>query len=156
MAESSTNREKVVAVVDPDRRAYLGLEGLIRNTRAAILWLSRGREALRLEEEIRPRLWLIGMDLPDLPCFDLLEMLRQRHDHSQFCIVAGSYRKEDEQRAYRAGRTAYACKPLEAWWLRELVRSAVPSLRHAPHHKLRNVMPGRDARPRPPPPGPGS
>jgi len=126
MANSRTDRANIVAVVDPNRRPYEGLVELVHSEHAAIHWLSCGREALRLEEELRPRLWLIGMNLPDLPCFDLLEMLRQRHDHAQFCIVAGSYRKEDEQRAYRAGRTAYTCKPLETWWLRDLLRSAVP------------------------------
>ena len=124
MIDSITNRANVVAVVDPDRRAYQGLVQLAHNEHVAIHWLSCGREALRLEEKIRPRLWLIGLDLPDVSCFDLLEMLRQRHDYARFCIVAGSYREEDEQRAYRAGRTTYICKPLETWWLRELIDGA--------------------------------
>ena len=138
MTDLSTNSKNVVAIVDPDRRAYEGLEGLIRDAHAAILWLPRGREALRVEEDIRPRLWLIGLNLPDLPCFDLLEMLRQRHDHAQFCIVADSYRKEDEQRAYREGRTTYICKPLETWWLRELVSNAVPSLRDRTNQRAKH------------------
>jgi DNA-binding response OmpR family regulator len=131
MINSRTSRVKIVAVVDPDRRAYEGLVGLAHNERTAIHWMSCGREALRLKADIRPQLWLIGLNLSDVPCFDLLEMLQQLHEHSQFCVVASRYSAEDERRAYLAGRTAYLCKPLETWWLRELVHSRQTARRSA-------------------------
>jgi DNA-binding response OmpR family regulator len=108
-----------VGVVDPDRDSYDRLLSAIAPSTAVFRFYSTGREVLRLRGGEGVAFWLLGVELPDMSGLDLLEMLRDRLDGTATCMVGAEYRIEDEIAAYRAGATLYACKPIEASWLRE-------------------------------------
>ena len=113
-----------IVVVDENRADYDAIAPLARETSTTIHFLSEGRQALRAAARERDALWLISTRLPDMSGFDLFEMIRDRLDSAAVCMVASEYRVADEIRAYRAGATMYACKPLETEWLRECVQQA--------------------------------
>ncbi|MCX7425462.1 MAG: hypothetical protein NTW96_07540 [Planctomycetia bacterium] len=108
-----------VGVVDPDRDSYDRLLSSIAPSTATFRFYATGREVLRLRGGDGVAFWLLGVELPDMRGLDLLEMLRDSLDGAVACIVGAEYRIEDEIAAYRAGATLYACKPIEASWLRE-------------------------------------
>ena len=113
-----------VGVVDPDRDSYDRLLSSIAPSAATFRFYATGREVLRLRGVDGVAFWLLGVELPDMRGLDLLEMLRDRLDGAVACIVGAEYRIEDEIAAYRAGATLYACKPIEASWLRECLPGA--------------------------------
>ena len=110
-----------VGVVDPDRDSYDRLLSSIAARTATFRFYGTGREVLRREAVDGVAFWLVGVELPDISGLDLCEMLRDRRDGAVVCMVGTQYRIEDEIGAYRAGATMYACKPLEASWLRECI-----------------------------------
>ena len=66
-------------------------------------------------------MWLIDLELPDMSGFDLFEMIRERLQDSTVCMIGPEYCQADEVRAYRAGATIYACRPLETAWMQRCV-----------------------------------
>ena len=80
-----------------------------------------GRSVLRCAAEQWNAMWLIGIELPDMSGFDLFEMVREHLRNSTVCMVGSKYCEADEVRAYRAGVTMYACRPLEEAWVQKCV-----------------------------------
>jgi DNA-binding response OmpR family regulator len=117
-----TNARATVAVVDPDRDYQDAISALMAANEATFRFYGSGREALRLGAVDHGALWLISVELPDMTGLDLLEMLRDRLDGAAVCMVGKTYRVEDEMGAYRAGAAMYACKPIDASWLRACIR----------------------------------
>ena len=110
----------MIVVVDPDRAGYNAIAATAENDGTSVHFLAGGRAALRLNPIGGVALWLINVELPDMSGFDLFEMLRERLDEgTAVCMVAATYRVEEELRACRAGATMYVCKPLEATWLQK-------------------------------------
>jgi DNA-binding NtrC family response regulator len=64
---------------------------LVRGKGATLRYCATGREALRVAKDGRTVVWVIGVELPDMTGFDLM------------------------------GATMYACKPVEASWLKECI-----------------------------------
>jgi FixJ family two-component response regulator len=110
-----------VDIVDCDRACFDALTALVRGKGATLRYCATGREALRVAKDGRTVVWVIGVELPDMTGFDLHEMLGNRCEGAAVCMLASEYRMEDEVRAYRMGATMYACKPVEASWLKECI-----------------------------------
>jgi DNA-binding response OmpR family regulator len=108
-----------VGVVDEDARYHASLLPVSIGCRTPFCFYGTAREALRRGIAAKHSFWLISVDLSEVSGFDLFEMLRDRLDGAPVCLVAQSYRREDEVRAYRAGAAMYACRPVEVVWLRQ-------------------------------------
>ncbi len=87
------------------------------------------RSVLRLTAVNRIALWVIEIELPDMSGLDLIEMIRDRLQDSTVCMIGATYRQTDEARAYRAGATIYASRPLESTWLISCVELLLGDLR---------------------------
>ncbi len=115
---NNQHSKTMLVVVDPDRAGYNAIAAAAENDDTGVRFLASGQAALRLNPIAGTALWLISIELPDMTGFDLYEMLRERlEEGTAVCMVAATYRAEDELRACRAGATMYVCKPLEATWL---------------------------------------
>jgi DNA-binding response OmpR family regulator len=109
-------------VVDAQQFEYEALARAMRSDAGALWFLANGREALRLAAVERPSLWLIGVELPDMSGFDLLEMLGDRVRNAAVCLIGQRYSVDEEQQARQSGATMYVCKPLDSPWVLECVR----------------------------------
>jgi len=142
-----SDRNVTVGVVDGDCRYHDSLLPLSIRSRTPFRFYATGGEALRRSRSDRNAVWLISLDLPDMSGFDLFEMLRDRLRGTSVCLVAVTYRLEDELRAYRTGAGMYACRPVELAWLgqclRRLCGEAVDHLPAPPEDAPRLALPRR-------------
>lgn len=81
-----------------------------------------GSQALRLAGERAVDLWLIAASLSEMSGMDCVEMLKELSPQSYFCIVSPAYCPNEERMAFRFRRTLYVARPLDSWWLHELLR----------------------------------
>jgi len=110
-----------LVVVDAARDDYQTLTAQL-DVDDEVVFFATGRDALRAPDG-GDAFWLVSTQLPDMSGFDLYEMLRDRLVGTSVGIVAARYRPEEEIRAYQAGAVIFACKPLDAAWLRACLRS---------------------------------
>ena len=99
-----------VVVVDPRPSDYHGLAALAEEHGWHIHLLTTASAAMRFTSGTLSELWMINIRLPEMSGIDLLEMLRERHDHTLMLIVSDRYDIDDEQSACRAGAASYLCK----------------------------------------------
>ena len=109
-----------VTVVDSHPHDYALFDPLVDSGKLTLHFLTRGRLALRWSQQQVADLWMINIQLVDIPGLDLFEMLATTIERVPVFIVTNSYCAEEEVRALRLGATKYLCKPAAISWLATL------------------------------------
>ncbi len=109
-----------VAVVDSHPHDYALFNSLVDSDKLTLHFLAQGRLALRWSQQQEADLWMINVQLVDIPGLDLFEMLATDLERVPVFIVTNSYCVEEEVRALRLGATKYLCKPAAISWLATL------------------------------------
>ena len=76
-----------------------------------------GCDALRVNPDEEPEMWVVNMQLSDMPGTDLFGLLRSRGSSVPILLVGDQYRVEDEVNARTSGAAMYFAKPLQSEWL---------------------------------------
>jgi len=84
-----------------------------------------GHDALRLWQTSKRAIWVVHVDLPDMPGFELAELLRQRGS-GRICMIDETYDPRAEIRSRISGASMYLCKPLSPDWLTPAGPPAAP------------------------------
>jgi CheY-like chemotaxis protein len=80
--ESDSSRSvPSVVVVDPRFDAYKQLASSARLGRIDLHFRSSGADAVKLARRLKVDAWLIASDLDDMSGHDLVQLLKERHDH---------------------------------------------------------------------------
>jgi len=87
-------------------------------------FVASAREALRLVCRCKPRLCLIGGELPDMSGLELCRTLRRRMARTPIFLVAGRYDAHLESAALAAGGIHFVCKPVSERWVADIVEAA--------------------------------
>ncbi len=103
---------KRVYVVDAQSSDYAEMEQSCTRTGLNVTYFRSGRDALRSNPDESPELWLVNMELPDMPGCTLHDMLRTRGCRVPIALIGDVYREEDERNARIAGASVYLAKPL--------------------------------------------
>ena len=109
-----------VAVVDSHPHDYALFDPLVDSGKLTLHFLAQGRLALRWSQQHKGDLWMINVQLVDIPGLDLFEMLATTIERVPVFIITNSYCAEEEVRALRLGATKYLCKPAAISWLATL------------------------------------
>ncbi len=109
-----------VTVVDSHPHDYALFDPLVDSGKLTLHFLTQGRLALRWSQQQEADLWMINIQLVDIPGLDLFEMLATTIERVPVFIVTNSYCAEEEVRALRLGATKYLCKPAAISWLATL------------------------------------
>ena len=109
-----------VTVVDSHPHDYALFDPLVDSGKLTLHFLNRGRLALRWSQQREADLWMINVQLVDIPGLDLFEMLASTIERVPVFIVTNSYCAEEEVLALRLGATKYLCKPAAISWLSTL------------------------------------
>ena len=114
-----------IVVVDRHPDDYENLARTSPDDRTKVEFLNSGRAALRLRGRVRPGLWIINMDLPDMSGLDLQSMLHGRYPDTPVYMVGDDYSPQDEISARSSGATMYFCKPVQKDWVIDSSKSNV-------------------------------
>ena len=109
-----------VTVVDSHPHDYALFDPLVDSGKLTLHFLTQGRLALRWSQQHKGDLWMINVQLVDIPGLDLFEMLSTTIERVPVFIITNSYCAEEEVRALRLGATKYLCKPAAISWLATL------------------------------------
>jgi CheY-like chemotaxis protein len=96
----------------------LGLEDFLVET------ASRGEDAIRRAQELRPDVIILDVMMPGMSGYDVAEQLRQHPDTAGIPVVFLSARaqEEDRKRGHALGVAAYVTKPFDPGELVDIVR----------------------------------
>jgi CheY-like chemotaxis protein len=96
----------------------LGLEDFVVET------ASRGEDAIRRAQELRPDVIILDVMMPGMSGYDVAEQLRQDPDTAGIPVVFLSARaqEEDRKRGHALGVAAYVTKPFDPGELVDIVR----------------------------------
>jgi CheY-like chemotaxis protein len=96
----------------------LGLEDFVVET------ASRGEDAIRQAQELRPDVIILDVMMPGMSGYDVAEQLRQDPDTAGIPVVFLSARaqEEDRKRGHALGVAAYVTKPFDPGELVDIVR----------------------------------
>jgi CheY-like chemotaxis protein len=96
----------------------LGLEDFVVET------ASRGEDAIRRAQELRPDVIILDVMMPGMSGYEVAEQLRQDPDTSGIPVVFLSARaqEEDRKRGHALGVAAYVTKPFDPGELVDIVR----------------------------------
>jgi DNA-binding NtrC family response regulator len=104
-------------IVDANAHDYSHLASELKRRQLQVHIYPSGEDALRASPATRWPLWMINVQLPDMPGITLLEHLRRRSSRSSVFLIADVHTAEAELAARSAGATAYLCKPPSAAWI---------------------------------------
>jgi len=112
-----------VLVVDEDPQAAHGLAVLLRHLGHDVQLAHDGHAALEAARLNRPQLVLLGLALPGVNGFRVVQHLRQdaRFSRAPIVAVARSGGDEDRQRSRDAGFDEHLVKPVHLEALRKLI-----------------------------------
>ncbi len=110
---------RTVVIVDPVVDDYNALVASRRADNSRFFFFDTGEAAVRLSAPANA-VWLINVDLPDMPGPDLTRLLRGRTDRPTVCLIGDQYDFEDELAARCCGAALYLCKPLSPQWFLHL------------------------------------
>ena len=110
-------KQRTICVVDSAREDYESLIAAAPREGATVAFFDNAGEALRVAPRVKPELWIVNIELPDMSGLELQEMLRARCPGVPVCLVGDTYAPEEEIRARISGATMYFCKPIEGQWL---------------------------------------
>jgi CheY-like chemotaxis protein len=96
----------------------LGLEDFVVET------ASRGEDAIRRAQELRPDVIILDVMMPGMSGYDVAEQLRQDPETAGIPVVFLSARaqEEDRRRGHALGVAAYVTKPFDPGELVDIVR----------------------------------
>jgi CheY-like chemotaxis protein len=96
----------------------LGLEDFVVET------ASRGEDAIRRAQELRPDVIILDVMMPGMSGYDVAEQLRQDPETAGIPVVFLSARaqEEDRKRGHALGVAAYVTKPFDPGELVDIVR----------------------------------
>ncbi len=117
---NTTLKTTDMLVVDPRPEDYQHLAVGPRGVNYALDFVTSGDGALRKALNTAFDLWLINFRLPDMTGEELLATVRTRNPNAACILISDIYSTADELSARQVGATLYACKPLQADWLRSL------------------------------------
>ena len=103
----------VVVVVDSRPVDYATFAPWARANVVEFRFLSCGLNALRMATAVKPALWMINVELPEMTGFDLLKMLRVTIEDQLVVMVADQYQPQNELRSAELNASFFACKPLD-------------------------------------------
>ncbi|MFO0589023.1 MAG: ATP-binding protein [Polyangiaceae bacterium] len=86
-----------------------------------------GPEALRLADDVRPRLMLIDIGLPVMDGYELARRFRQvpAHDDARLVAITGYGQESDRERSRQAGFDAHLVKPVDLSVVIDIARDAM-------------------------------
>ena len=105
--------DQAIRIVDPDRNEYDGLSTELQADAFKLLFFCDARTALRYGGHQNTVMWIVGIELPDMPGIALVELLRGQSRRTPICVVGRRYEAAHEQSALQKGATLYATKPLD-------------------------------------------
>lgn len=119
-----THRDKTVRIVDPESSDYTHFASACQSNEFGLCFFSDAAAALRYGRHEDALLWIIGIELPDMPGIALAELLRQKSRRTLICMIGRRYDPADELLALRRGATIYVSKPLDITRLVSLAQHA--------------------------------
>jgi CheY-like chemotaxis protein len=106
-----------VLIVDDEQDARELLRVMLANTNARISEADSAAEALRIYSEDRPDIILADIAMPGQDGYALLRTIRSlphgEGGHARAIAVSAYARREDRQRALKAGFNDHVCKPVQ-------------------------------------------
>jgi CheY-like chemotaxis protein len=106
-----------VLIVDDEPDARELLRAMLTNTNARISEAENADEALRIYSEDRPDIVLVDVAMPGQDGYTLLRAIRGlplgEGGHARAIAVSAYARREDRQRALKAGFNDHVCKPVQ-------------------------------------------
>jgi DNA-binding NtrC family response regulator len=117
--ETPSSRTNVagVVVVDAAVRDYHCLADWATNQTIRLTIASCGAGGLRLVPSHCDALWLVGLTLPDMSGFELLEMIQSVQPQITTYAIDSSYAADRERRALELSAARYLCKPVRLEWI---------------------------------------
>ena len=112
-----------VLVVDEDLQAAQGLAVLLKHLGHDVQVAHDGNAALEAARSNNPQLVLLGLKLPGVDGYGVLQNLRldERFSRAPIVAMARSGRDEDRERSRAAGFDEHVVKPLRLDALRSLI-----------------------------------
>jgi CheY-like chemotaxis protein len=88
-----------------------------------------GWSVMELAPRVRPDIFLLDINLPDLDGWEVTRWLREEggFDHSRVIAVTGYTAPEDRRRSHEAGFDGHLTKPLDQSVLRECLEEIAPA-----------------------------
>ncbi len=114
-----------ILIVEDDAALARGIVALLKDGGYAVDHVSRGAEALQLEEQEPYRAIILDIGLPDLSGFEVLQRLRQRGAHTPVLILTARDALADRVKGLDLGGDDYLLKPFEPAELEARVRALV-------------------------------
>ena len=111
MIWDTSDRTKVF-VVDANKADYAALVKTSSARNTEVVFFENGRDALRAASSIGPAMWVVNMELPDMPGTKLRTLLRSRGNKSPLALVGNEYSIEQEIAARSAGCEMYFAKSM--------------------------------------------
>jgi CheY-like chemotaxis protein len=106
-----------VLIVDDEADARELLRVMLSNTNARISEAESAAEALRIYSEERPEIILADIAMPEQDGYALMRAIRAlprgEGGHVRAIAVSAYARREDRQRALKAGFNDHICKPVQ-------------------------------------------
>lgn len=99
-----------IVVIDARPHDYCDLPRLSAERGLHVHFLTTGNAAVQFMPRTFAALWMINMQLPDIPGLDVVELLRERRVEGSICSVADKYDAHEEQAACCRGADLYVCK----------------------------------------------
>jgi DNA-binding response OmpR family regulator len=113
-----------IAIVDATPVDYAELATPAYQLGVTLRSFRTAREALCAAARFRADLWMINVHLPDMPGFDVVEMLRSEQRKGCFFCISDAYVVEEEIRSHLLQAAAYLCKPVQVQWVTAWISQA--------------------------------
>lgn len=150
MTSTFVDRERIV-IVDLNQRRYEFLKSSGAGSCWTIVHCERGAQALREARRAPAKLYVVHVALPDMSGFDVVSLLQQWDRDARFLLIADSYDRKEERRAFQLRRTKYVTPPLDALWLSRLL-STLEKRRDVAAHRCSEMQPALERAVAEPPP----
>lgn len=115
----------VVAVIDDDPDACLGLTRLLSSIGYTVEAFSSGAAFMRAIGEHNPDCAVLDLHMPEMTGFDVLEHLATRPAGPPVVAITGHDSSETRSRALELGAVAYLCKPIDGGELVAAITAAI-------------------------------
>jgi len=115
----------VVAVIDDDPDACLGLKRLLSSIGYTVEAFSSGAAFMRAIGEHKPDCAVLDLHMPEVSGFDVLEQLATRPAGPPAVAITGHDSPETRSRALELGAVAYLCKPIDEDELVAAINTAI-------------------------------
>jgi len=133
------NEAPIVGVVDSRPEDYWQLAEHAEARRGLYCrYATTARAALRLAAQVRPVLWLINFDLPDMAGLELCRVLQPRFSRVPHFCIADAYDPQVEIAVLSAG-SRFLCKPVPGVILESFAAKRVTPRDSAPRSTARLI-----------------